>query len=180
MSSITTTEPADAAAFVGNDPDDATLTFLAQFTDSSSGEGTLDPDVVAYLTGTLGQSGVVFLGRSDGTGGSGTSVSVTGGGTSQGTWTLDPGATGDIAKFLVMHAGEGKTYQLYQIDVPGTTGNWDTSDLDGHGLSFIDLFGGVGATEVGGSGSPAPEPTTLGLLGAGLAGLSAARRRKRS
>jgi hypothetical protein len=144
------------------------LTFLASFTtpnQSTSGIATLVDDYLALL----GYHNVTYLGRQDGNGTiGGDSITVTG--DQSGTWTFNPGTTGDVGAFVAIHAGNGQNDELFKIDLPGLSGTWGT--LNGHDLSNFDLFGTPAVT------GAVPEPASLALLGTSLLGLAFIRRRK--
>jgi hypothetical protein len=179
---FSTTDPGDATGGGAVEIDNAALTFLATFSPHDQGNSTgkdIPTAVPDYLAG-LGFTGTVYLGRANGGGGGqggGSSVSTTG--TQSGTWTFTPGTTGDVAEFIVLHAGSGQFNVLYEINPPLTnSGIWDTSEnIVGNngsqgGLSNFDLFGGPAGS--------VPEPSTIAVLGVGLLGLGLLRWRKAS
>jgi hypothetical protein len=144
------------------------LTFIANFTTPNQSNSAIATLVTDYLA-LLGDN-VTYLGRQDGSGHASGIVSIT---TSpwraanlSGTWSLNPGSTGFVGSFVAIHAGSGQTDDLFLINSPGTSGTWATNN--GHGLSNFDLFGTKSIT-------PAPEPASMTLLGAGLVGLGLAR-----
>jgi hypothetical protein len=161
--------------------DDSALTFLADFSPANQSNSTIASAVEDFLA-AAGVSGVNYLGRQDGTGTlagtGGVTISSLDGGMS-GTWTFDPLASGLVAGYLVIHAGGGLNDILYEINTPGVTGVWDTSEnftgkpRNQAAISTLDLFSGNGTL-------PVPEPLTLALFGAGLAGVAAMRRRKKA
>jgi hypothetical protein len=149
------------------------LTFLAFFTTSGQSNSGIAADVLAFL-GAEGITGVDYLGRQDGSGlVGGDHISVTNDGGLSGTWTFSPGTTNDIGTYVAIHAGEGQNDTLFAINTPGLTGTWST--FNGHGLSNFDLFGIDPPPP-----SRVPEPLTLSLFGAGLAGAAVLRRRKKN
>ena len=171
-SQCSTTDPGDAPipypTFV--DSDNATLTFLAQLSPANQGNGAggAVPTIVTTFLNANGFSSVTYLGRQDGTGGpgGGSSVSTTStdGGYS-GTWTFTPGTTGLVPGFILIHAGGGPNI-LYEINTPGDSGNWDTSENINNGgqqanLSNFDMF----------SGTAVPLPAALPLFATGIGGL---------
>lgn len=149
------------------------LTFLASFTTSSQSNTSIAKLVTDYL-GLLGDS-VTYLGRQNGTGlidGDNVSTTAQSGGLT-GTWTFTPGTTGDVAAFVAIHAGQSN--ELFAIDTPGLSGTWATEN--GHRLSNFDLFGEQ--LELSGGQAAIPEPASIALLAAGLAGLGITGRRRR-
>jgi hypothetical protein len=129
------------------------LTFVASFTTPNQSNSSIATLVDDYL-GLLGIT-ATYLGRQDGSGEiDGDSVSVVGEGDTTGTWTFSPGTTGDLGSYVAIHAGDGQTDTLFEINSPGTSGTWGTEN--GHGLSNFDLFASVQAV-------PAP------VIGSGLA-----------
>jgi hypothetical protein len=128
------------------------LTFIASFTTPNQSNSSIATLVDNYL-GLLGVT-VTYLGRQDGSGEiDGDGVSVVGEGNTTGTWSFSPGTTGDVGSYVAIHAGDGQTDTLFEINSPGTSGTWGTED--GKGLSNFDLFG-----------TPVPVPTPL--IGHGL------------
>ena len=146
------------------------LTFLGDITTANQSNSTVASDVEAFLN-SLGFTGPdTYLGREDGTGTiDGDSISITGAGTQSGTWTFSPGTTNAVASFIAIHAGNSQTEEVFEINSPGDSGSWAT--FNGHSVSNFDLFDAPA--------SPVPEPTSLALLGSGLAALSIIRRRRR-
>lgn len=175
-----TTDPGDVAGAV--ETDDGLLTFEAYFDAANENNATIATDTLAFLN-SLGATGAVYLGRQDGSGdlaGTSTTTASSDGGLS-GTWTFNPGSTGDVGTFVVIHAGGGKTNYLYAINTPGTSGKWDTSEESvGNGrqgaLSNFDLFGGSGSNacllNCGGITGSIPEPSSIAPFGIGLIGLA--------
>lgn len=141
------------------------LTFIANFTTSGQSSTSIAKLVTDYLA-LLGDK-VTYLGRQDGSGLASGITSIITTGSSSGTWSLSPGATGFVGSFVAIHAGDGQNDSLFSIDSPGTSGTWATNN--GHGLSNFDLFGT--------KRDPVPEPASMTLLGAGLVALGAARRK---
>jgi hypothetical protein len=149
--------------------DNSPLTFLAVLNPSDQNPSTVSAIVSTFLNAN-GFSSVTYLGRA-GTSGSGpdsSSVSTTStdGGFS-GTWTFNPGTTSFLGQFIALHGGGGQSNVLYQINTPGLSGIWDTSEnITGNNqqgaLSNFDLFNG--------GAQPVPGP----IVGAGLPGVIAA------
>ena len=163
-------------------PDAGTTVFLANFTTSSQSNGTIAALVEDFLAVEGIATGVNYLGRQDGSGALGGTSIVTGTGTS-GTWTFDPGSTGEVAGFFAIHAGGGQLDSLFALIIPANTGPWNTAENDGHGLSNFDLFDTGGSIIVeclpGIECVNVPEPLSLSIFGAGLAGAAALRRRRK-
>ena len=179
------TDPGDGAGAV--ETDTADLTFLATFDPSDENPSTITTAVDAFLA-NQGLPGGAYFGRTGGSGaGSGgtapgnysfSTTSANGG--LNGTWTFNPGTTGDTAGYISLHAGGGQHDVLWEIDAGFTIGGpfpWDTSEnINGGGnsaaISNFDLFSG--------GPSSVPEPATLTLFGSALAGLGLIRRRRRA
>ena len=151
------------------------LTFLAFFTTPNQSNSSIAKLVDDYLA-LLGFVGVTYLGRQDGSGTiGGDSIAVSG--TQSGTWTLNPGTTGDVGSFVAIHAGNGQNDTLFRINSPGLFGTWAT--LNGHDLSNFDLFGCPATSPSCGTPTRVPEPASLALFGTALAGLGLFGRRRR-
>ena len=83
--------------------------------------------------------------------------------------------------FIAIHAGGGQSTVLFQVNAPGTSGIWDTSENtvgnnnNQGALSNFDLFGSRTNGGTTGGGAGAPEPAGLVVLAVGLIGLGVAR-----
>lgn len=142
---------------------------------------TVEGDLNAYL----GVSDVVYLGRLDSSGfaadpilnGTGASLSGTGLTGTSGTWTFIQGST--VYEVVGIEINGGSHGALYAVTPAALLGFWDTNDLlagnsdNPPDLSHLDFYARAFGTPPG-----VPEPLTLSLFGAGLAGLGAIRRRK--
>lgn len=96
-----------------------------------------------------------------------------------GTWNS---SYGDI-QYVSVKAGStqsGGGFALYYYEDAVSAGLWDTSALRNKGLSHISFWRVAGSPETPTDpANPTPEPGTLILLGAGLAGVVALRRRQK-
>lgn len=141
-------------------------------------------DVETDLNSYLGVSDVVYLGRLDGGGfdadtildGTGASISGTGLTGKSGTWTFVQGTT--TYEVVGIEINGGSQGALYAVTPSALLGYWDTNDLlagksDNHpDLSHLDFYARAFDPTTN-----TPEPLTLSLFGAGLAGIGALRRR---
>ncbi len=137
--------------------------------------------VETYLNGYFGVTDITYLGRYTGStdtfvpesvlSGTGAFFTITGGGTASGTWEFDPGNT-DYVIYAVTVSTSGKA-DLYAVSPPSNSGHWDTNDINGHNLSHLDFYARLVTHKT-------PEPISLLLMGGGLIGLGAVRKKKRS
>ena len=180
-----TVEPADASHGTVVEIDGMALTFFAVFNTANQNGSTIPTDVASILTAS-GFGSEVYLGRQDGTGSpAGVVVGVvenTSNGGLSGTWALTQGAsTNYVGDFIAIHAGGGQRTVLFQVNAPGISGIWDTSENTtgtNHNqatLSNFDLFGSGTNGGTTGGGTGAPEPAGLVVLAVGLIGLGVAR-----
>lgn len=95
---------------------------------------------------------------------------LSGGEAKSGTFTFEAGS-GFLLKYLVVKAGPN--FALYELATAASSGtfDWNTMDLQNKGLSHLSFYGIEG-------GDPVPVPAAIWLMGAGLAGLGLARRKK--
>lgn len=91
--------------------------------------------------------------------------SVTGLGTSAGTWSL----SGFLVNFIAVKAGNN--FVIYQLANPTSSGSWSTVDLGGKNLSHLEFFGTM---------APVPEPATWAMLIAGMGVVGASMRRRKT
>jgi hypothetical protein len=169
------------------------LTYIANFTTSNQNPSSVSTPVLDYLA-LLGVTGASYLGRA-GNSNSSTwesgvqGISASNGNGSNGNWSLSltSGATGTlIGSYVAIHAGNGQSDNLFLIDSPGLSGTYQTNN--GKDLSNFDLFGcpatcsGTCNGEVlphTNTTDPAPEPSTVTLMGLGLGGLALVGRSRR-
>ena len=139
------------------------LTFLGTATPSNQGNARVS-SIESFLSG-LGFTSETYLGRAGGS----SPVSVTGANSTSGTWMFNPGTTGDVAAFIAIHAGNGSTDEVWEINTPANSGSWGT--FESVTLSNFDLFG---------IPVSAPEPASLALFGGALVGLGVIRCRRKA
>ena len=103
-----------------------------------------------------------YLAKSDLSGFTGT---VTGLGTSAGTWDL----SGFLVNFVAVKAGSN--FVIYQLAMPTSSGSWSTADLGSKNLSHLEFFGTM---------APVPEPATWAMLVLGMGVVGASMRRRKA
>jgi hypothetical protein len=178
---------------------DVSLTIASTtYTPSKCGDSVNNGDPTqetANMNTSLGTTGFVYLDKSDdasGAGIGGITFVVTAPGTSSGSWTVTWTDTNGAVPLnlpikLDLEVGlfggsTGADYLLTGVTLPAVpntgTGSFDITFTNRGGqnpdLSHLTLTGG-NAT---GTTTPAPEPLSISLLGAGLVGLGAVRRRR--
>ena len=113
----------------------------------------------------------------DKTGGGGTGdadLEVTGLGTLSGTWSVDADFLANFEEFVIVLKASNE-FAAYLFD-NGSADGGTWASFNGHGLSHLTLY--ARGERDGGGVSPVPEPGALGLLGVGVLGVVATRRRK--
>jgi hypothetical protein len=136
------------------------------FTASGNNVGNHFNDVVAALHAVTGFEEVILTQTDN------VVYTAWDGTLTSGTWNTTP-PTGTIA-FYAIKAGNG--YAFYEVEPAEGTGSWSTFDtwkagFNNGALLEISHFTGYNP------GSAVPEPTTLLLLGSGLVGIVACRKK---
>lgn len=165
---------------------DSTFTTAVDCIGPVSGNNSND-DLTGFFDFTNGYGDIMWgseIKVNNGTGGttgilsfSSTTTDGSGGGLT-GDWSVSSWS-GITAAMIVLKGGP--SYSAYLIDLTaGTMGTWDTLGIvkgsggAGPGLSHMSLYVATGPT------APVPLPAAGGLLLAGLGGLIAARRRRKT